>query len=408
MLGKAALYTFIRQSSSALISLVANLYLAKQLSPAGMGKYSFFMVTGSLLTTIFSFSIANITARSIASAPSIGERESAISTSYTLMVFAISALIVALILSKMLGLLGDYSDLVLLYLGLYTSLSIIREWLASVCLALEEIKVFNWIHLSSSILFLMMLPAININESNWSIAAALQIASITIAIPSIAYQPLKHYIRYCRLAPGNLKSIYSYGYKIYFANLISFISLRIQYYLIEALLGARHLGAFAIGNSIIEKSGMPAQSIATVLFPDSAKSKESPTRKSKTLKLALAAALITALISLTIILLSNYILLDIIGDNYRTTLVAISSLTPGIIAWSAVRVLASDMAGRGYSGKNLIISTSVLAGVCLSILASYQYGLGAICTAISTSYTLGLVITYILFQSTYRENLLKC
>ena len=109
----------------------------------------------------------------------------------------------------------------------------------------------------------------------------------------------------------------------------------------------------AVGVGLVEKLWMISNAASTVLFPRVAAETEEQRQKEFTPLVAQTVLWTTGLGALALALLSRWIVLLLYSEAFLPAVGALQSLLVGIVALSAWRVLANDIAGRGFPGLNI-------------------------------------------------------
>jgi len=169
-------------------------------------------------------------------------------------------------------------------------------------------------------------------------------------------------------------------------------------FLVNWFLGPAAVGLYSVGVGLVEKLWLVSQAASTVLFPRVAAESEEHRRKEFTPLVARTVLWITALAALVLVLLSHWIVLVLYSETFLPAVGALQALLIGIVALSAGRVLANDIAGRGFPGLNIYTGlATVLTNVVLNLLWTPRYGIVGAAWASTVSYTvsfLGVLFFY--------------
>ena len=137
---------------------------------------------------------------------------------------------------------------------------------------------------------------------------------------------------------------------------------------------------------------MISNAASTVLFPWVAAETEEQRRKEFTPLVARTVLWTTGLGALALALLSRWIVLLLYSEAFLPAVGALQALLVGIVALSAGRVLANDIAGRGFPGLNIYIGlAAVLTNVVLNLLWIPRYGIVGAAWASTASYTVSFL-----------------
>ncbi|WP_427365246.1 polysaccharide biosynthesis C-terminal domain-containing protein [Candidatus Caldatribacterium saccharofermentans] len=120
--------------------------------------------------------------------------------------------------------------------------------------------------------------------------------------------------------------------------------------------------------------------------------KEEERRREFTPLVARTVLWVTALGALVLVLFSRWIVLLLYSEAFLPAVSALQALLVGIVALSAGRVLANDIAGRGFPGLNIYTgSVAVLTNVVLNLLWIPRYGIVGAAWASTASYTVSFL-----------------
>ena len=73
-------------------------------------------------------------------------------------------------------------------------------------------------------------------------------------------------------------------------------------------------------------------------------------------------------------------------------------LIPGVVVWGGVIVIGAELAGRGYSGKNLLASMYALIACLVGMLVGQAWGGLGIAVGVSFGYLIGFVASMSYFH----------
>jgi O-antigen/teichoic acid export membrane protein len=137
---------------------------------------------------------------------------------------------------------------------------------------------------------------------------------------------------------------------------------------------------------------MVSYAASTVLFPRVAAETEEQRQKEFTPLVARTVLWTTALVAIPLVLLSRWIVLLLYSEAFLPAVGALQALLVGIVALSAGRVLANDIAGRGFPGLNIYTGiAAVVTNVILNLLWIPRYGIVGAAWASTVSYTVSFL-----------------
>ncbi len=185
-----------------------------------------------------------------------------------------------------------------------------------------------------------------------------------------------------------------YGLPANAVYVLEFLNWRVDMLLINAFLEPAAVGAYAIGVGLVEKIWLVSQSAGSVLFPRVAAEKDEQRRKHFTPLVARAVLMTAGLTALVLALLSHWIILVLYSEAFVLAVGAVRGMLVGVVALSAGRVLAKDIAGRGLPRLNVYAGmVAVMVNIVANIMWIPRYGIVGAAWASTASYTASYVVT---------------
>ncbi|MGB9885736.1 MAG: flippase [Moorellales bacterium] len=192
--------------------------------------------------------------------------------------------------------------------------------------------------------------------------------------------------------PSYIRRATTYGVQAHLSNILGFLNYRVDMFLVSWFLGPAAVGLYAVGVGLVEKLWMISQAAATVLYPRVAAETEEARRKEFTPLVARTVLWTTALAAVALALLSRWIVLLLYSAEFLPAVSALQALLIGIITLSAGRVLANDIAGRGFPGLNIYTGLAAVASNIVFNLAWIpRYGIAGAAWASTVSYTVSFL-----------------
>jgi O-antigen/teichoic acid export membrane protein len=198
--------------------------------------------------------------------------------------------------------------------------------------------------------------------------------------------------RRLRPDPGLLRRMAGFSGRVYVVTLLSYLVLRSDVLLINALRGAADTGLYAVAVRPVDfLLALPAVA-GTLLFPRIAAS-EDRASAGFTAKVARHVSLVMGLACVGLAAVAWWIVPLLFGAAYRDSVLPLWILLPGVWCIAVESILANDLAGRDYP-KILIWIWTVLLGtnVALNILWIPRHGISGAAGASLVTYALSLVL----------------
>lgn len=380
---------------SLLIGIATSVILARVLGPEGRGIYALATLLPSLIVIFGNLGIGPATVYYVAR----GEfRRQEILGNNVLLSLGVGAagvlvgLVVVLFFPENLfpGVATAYLLLALVLVPVEVFFSYVRY----VLLGAQRIKEFNYIQVAQSALFLGFVAvallglkagvtgAILAGLLTWLVVGALVLRWAREVTAGIDFTPNTSYMR----------SAATYGLKAHVSNILGFLNYRVDMFLVNGFLGPAAVGLYSIGVGLVEKLWMVSQAASTVLFPRVAAESEEDKGKKFTPLVARTVLWTTAVGALLLVFLSHWIVLLLYSGAFLPAVGALQALVAGIVALSAGRVLANDIAGRGFPELNIYTGiASVVTNLVLNLLWIPRYGIVGAAWASTVSYTVSFV-----------------
>ncbi|MBC7329548.1 oligosaccharide flippase family protein [bacterium] len=284
-------------------------------------------------------------------------------------------------------------------------ISLLTVYLSPLSYSLLALRRFNYSFLINtlSIFFRLVLLASFLILLKWGVWGAL--ASEWFLIPistALSFYFLNDVIRPEHFSPHLnrevLKGMLKYGAVISLGDILWMVNTRFDVFVVNAYLGARHVGLYMTGVNYTELLRLFAASIHIVLFPQvsSVSPQEARSLTSLLTRLLPFYYLPSALI---LYFFAPLIIPLLFGSAFRPSISVIPYLLPGIISWMYTGFLAHHILGRGYPQYNLYGSlTGSILTILLDFLLIPRWGIIGASIASSIAYSLAFFVILIFFQ----------
>lgn len=398
---RAALLTLGTSVLNLLIGVGVSIILARALGPEGNGIYALALLLPSFIITFGNLGIGSATVYYVAR----GEfRRQEIVGSNVLLSIGISILgvfvgLVVVLFFRKVFFAGIATGHLLLGLALIP-VEVLFANVGCVLLGAQHIKEFNYIRVIQHSLLLGFTTvallglkagvtgALLAALSSWLAVDVLALWLTSIVTGGIDFKPNAVY----------MKRATAYGIQAHLANILGFLNYRVDMVMVNGFLGPAAVGLYAVGVGLVERLWIISQAASTILFPRVAAETEEERRKAFTPLVARTVLWTTAMSALMLALLSRWIVLLLYSEAFLPAVNALQALLVGIVALSAGRVLANDIAGRGFPKLNIYTGLiAVVTNITLNLLWIPRYGIAGAGWASTASYTvsfLGILFFY--------------
>ena len=216
----------------------------------------------------------------------------------------------------------------------------------------------------------------------WSLSALLLYLQAYRAAGGISFQPGRSY----------LKKVFRYGIQVHLGNLLAFLNYRFDLLLINLYINSAAVGFYSIGVIIAEQLSLAAGSVGVVLFPRIAAEKNNRKMNQFTPRVVRVVFFLTIPVAIILFILARQLIILLYSRQYLPAVEPLRVLLPGIVALSASRLIANDIAARGKPVLNTYTALGTLiVNIILNVLWIPTYGIMGAAGASSLSYMMALI-----------------
>lgn len=391
---------FVRGASVTLASNVFNLLiglgtsviLARVLGPEGKGIYTLAILLPTLIVTFGNLGIGPATvyyvARGEYSRQEILGNNVLLSIAFGIIGIFIGLLIIVFFHDQ----LFPNVDSTYLFLALaFIPAQLFLAYTKNILLGAQHIRAFNYVQIIQSLLFFLFIIIILLGMKGGVLGAILAGLATWLLVVIIVFRwviKVAGGISFT-LNTSYLRRALTYGAQAHLSNTMAFLNYKLDVFLVSGYLGPTAVGLYSVGTALTEKLWMVSQSASTVLFPRVAAESEEERQKEFTPLVARTVLWIAAISGIILVFLSRWIVLLLYSKAYLPAVGALQALLVGVVALSVGRVLANDIAGRGFPALNVYTGvTAVIVNVALNILWIPRYGIVGAAWASTASYTI--------------------
>lgn len=394
--------TFSRQFLAGLIQLGMLLIIARGLGPEGAGMYALALLLPTMMSQLLSLGLASANVFFVAS------RQFPLTQVWVAsrdLVLAMSALGLALGAGLVLPL-GDLvfpgiPETVLLSALLVYPTSLMKSVVSGLFQALQDFRAFNIAVLVQPVLALIGTCVLWLSGS-MDIAMVVIVVALSHALSLIV--ALAMLSRRTPLAATGvarmeyLRCAISYGAKAHLGNIMTFLNYRLDMFLVNLLAGPAAAGIYTVAVRLTEQLWMISQAVSTIIFPRlSAMAGDEAARRAFTPFMARIVFWTTLIASGLLAAIAQPAIQFLFGSEFIDASIAVLILLPGIVVFSAGRVIANDFAARSWVGINMTMALLVLLiNTFANLLFIPQFGFLGAALATSLSYLLSVIVRLVL------------
>jgi O-antigen/teichoic acid export membrane protein len=194
------------------------------------------------------------------------------------------------------------------------------------------------------------------------------------------------------------RALVSYGVRAHPANVLAFLGYRLDVFLVDGYKGAAAVGLYGAGVVIAEGLWMPSQAVSTALFPTIAAEPTESARRSITPLVARNTLWLTTMLAAVLAVAAGAVVDVLYSSRFSASAGAVRALTPGIVLFSAARVLGNDIAARGRPLVNSVIAAaSVVCNIALNVVLIPRFGIDGAAWASTGSYSVVYLATAVVY-----------
>ena len=399
---KNTLYTLVTRILQLLLGIVTSIIIARVIGPKGKGIHTLAILLPMLLITFANFGIGP------ASVYYIGKKKYALQEIFGgniifSILISVSAIIAGLIVvyffsNKMFP--GVEKEYLLLALCIIP-FQLFLTFIVSILLGLQEIKKYNYINLIRNFIFLFLIVILLLGFKYRIraviFAQAISSMFVCIALFFLVKKEVGGII--LKINKSLFKDFFIYGSKIYLTNILAFLHLRIDIFMINIFLNPIEVGFYSIAVGLSEKIWLISQSAGTVLFPKVCSETDKKKLKEFTPLVCRNVLGITIFISILLYFLGSHIIVLFYSKQFYKSVLPFQILLIGVIAISGSRILANDLSGRGRLQENIYINTfSVILNIILNLILIPKFGIKGAAWATTISYNVTFLIRLLIYS----------
>ncbi len=394
---KKSLATFSSEIIILIVGIGTTIIINRGLGPTNKGYYSFILLLASTLSMVFEFGLS--TGLSFFSGKKISvsiDKWKTFSLILTTIFFLLSFLATFFLLS-----ISKYSSIYFVVPPLFFVL-VSSKFTLGIFLGTLKIKLYNIlrvlpIFVEMTLLLIFLFFKIQLSPLNVSLV---YFSSIFLPFLFSIYFlfPLKFEIP----SFTDIVSLSRYSFLIYLANLSSFLSYRIDMFLITFFLRPEYLGWYSVAVFIIEKTRLLSQSTSLINFAlkintDTKDSFDFTTRVVNSINILLSILVIISAYPAIILLYSS---------AYRESVIPMIILAPAILASGYSKMLSSELSADGIVHIQLFSSLfCLLINVALNLYFIPKLKIVGASISSLVSYSINAIILVLFFLKHYKKSI---
>lgn len=396
---KNILITFSTQIIMVILDIATGVVIARVLGPSGKGAYALILLVPSLLALLgnLGISIANVyfggsrkqdwtklASNSLISAVGLG--------------FLLAAGFLVYFHIFQPSFLGDIEPRSLVLATLVLPLSLFITYFTSILLGQGRIKEYNLVFpiQSGALLVLVLFLLLAARGEVFGTIAAWASATLIAAIFSILLVRRTTNIKwsfYLQLFKDSVK----FGIKGYFGNIITFLTYRLNWFILAFFVSTTFIGYYSVSVAMAEALWYFPGAVGTLLLARTPGMKTEEANAS-TPRVCRNTLFLTVIASLLLFVLGRYVISLLYGSDFLPAVQPLWILLPGVVALSIPKVLSNEIAGRGRPIVGTIAAGVTLAvNIPLNLLFIPRMGISGAALATTISYIVGALVVLAFF-----------
>jgi len=386
--------TFITRVLTLILGLAGSAIIARSLGPEGKGVYALAVLLPSLIVTFTNLGIGQAGIYYIGRGE-YSPREIFGNNVMLSVVLGVLSIIIGLTVVFFFRdpVFSDISRRYLLLTLLLIPLNLFFSYTNMVLLGLQRIKEYNAISIGQTVSFLGF-----ITIALWGLRLGIEGAILAgivanFLVDLFLFFWVKKFTHGISLRPNRayIKNSSLYGIKVQLGNILAFLYVRLDMFLIGALMSPLAVGYYSVAVGLAEKLWLIPQSASTILFPKLASEKDETRRKEFTPLVSRTSLFITTLGAFAVFLLSRWVMVFLFSGSYLPAVRPLQILLVGIVAMSGSMALGNDLAARGKPILNAFCNAiAVIVNLGLNIIWIPKLGIEGAAWATTVSYSVAL------------------
>lgn len=383
--------TFAGQVITLIIGIGISVVIARLLGPENKGLYSLAILLPTFIVIITNLGINPATVYHTAKADYNRKQIFGNNIWLSLAIGAISS-IIGLFVIYFFGeslLPGLPMPIALLALFI-VPLQLLAGNLKAILLGMQRITPLNIISVVQAFLnlILIVIALVGLHSGVPGVIIVSILTSITtnIIVFLLVYKTLKG-ISF-QINFSYIRRTLTYGIQAQAGNILGFLNYRADFFLVNLFLNPTAVGFYSIAVGISEKLWLASKATSMVLLPKIAAEKNEQVRKELTPIVSRTVLLITIIGASVLFFITKPLIILLYSTTFSSAVLPLQILLPGIVAHSASRILANDIAARGKPLLNSFLSSlALVANIVLNILLIPKFGIEGAAWATTISYS---------------------
>lgn len=193
-----------------------------------------------------------------------------------------------------------------------------------------------------------------------------------------------------------IKSMLSLGLIYAFSLLVINLNYKVDYIILDNLSNSYELGVYSKGAAITQYLWQVPMLLSTIVFARSAVSKKDRDFSLKVAQLLRISFVFIGFASLVLFLFSGFIIITLYGEAFKSSILVLKLLLPGVLILTIFKVMNMDLAGKGKPWVAVkAMAPSLIINVILNFILIPKYGAAGSAFSSTISYSIaGILFLY--------------
>jgi len=374
-----------------LVEFLSTIIISRQLGVEGKGIYTSLLIFPGLITSFVEMGIQKATVNYIGN----GKYSHSDIISVVMFLLVLSSLLGIVICSGIYKIINNsnFSYLMVLIALLLIPLRLINSYLSGILIGKQKIHVFNRVQclpFLSKLFFLFLLVLVAHAYVTGAILAHL-LASFLSALYTL-WVVSKLDVLKIKYIPKIAKDLLSLGAFYAITLFILNLNYKIDIVILERLSSSAEIGQYTTGVNITELIWYLPTALEVVVFSRSANAKDPKDFSNKIAKLMRVTFIGGILGGVILSLVAPTLIPVLYGSQFTESAKILKLLMPGVVAFTIVKVLYMDIAGKGNPTIALfILIPALIINILLNLILIPQYGAKGAALASTISYSVSAI-----------------
>lgn len=385
------------------IGMVTSIFIARGLSAGGKGVYTLALLLPAIVLTFGSAGLETATIYFLGKNSNRREVYSNIFALWLLVSLAnviVTILVIAFFGPKIFP--GVPQNVLYLAIALIP-INLLITVNTSFMLGTKRVKTYNFYTLLQNILFLAIIATLFFTSGITVVVALWVEISTTIVAATIATISNHRFFggfSWSLLGKSKMKEMISYGARLNITNMLSYILVRADTFMVNLYINPTAVGIYSIATSLAEKVWLLPRSIGTVLLPEVAGSGENSRQIDKFTALVMRITIVLSLaIAIPVAIVGRPLILWLYSSQFIGATIPLYILLLSTPLSSGTRIISNYFAGKGMVKEAVSASTlAILINIGLNFYFIPKFGIAGAAFTTLVSYVFNFGFRIIIFQ----------